>query len=131
MNARNITVNPGGGWGRACAPGRTISSASATRPALWSFFLSRAVNLERSQSPWGFVAATWAEPPAPSLAAAPVDPDGRGFTGGFPAAPVAVELEVPFVAPFFTIVAWSEEEIDSSWAQEAAAAMARMVGATV
>src|SRR4051812_24242305 len=51
MNERNITVNPGGGWGRACAPGRTMSSALATRPALWSFFLSRIVNLELGALP--------------------------------------------------------------------------------
>src|SRR3954470_24971912 len=80
-----------------------MPSALGTRPVSWSFFLSRAVNLDRSRLPWGLVAAAWAEPPAPALAAAPADPEGRGAAGGFPAAPVVVELLVPLEDTFFTI----------------------------
>src|SRR4051812_47581767 len=102
-----------------------MSSALAMRPELWSFFLSRAVNLDHSQSPWGLAATAWAEPPALALAAAPVDPDGRGVTGGFPAAPVVEDLVTPFGDAFFTILVEGARRKLASWAQEAAAAMAR------
>src|SRR4051794_5939788 len=103
MYATNITVNPGGGLGRACAPGRTKSSALGMRPVARSFFLSRDMNFERSQSPWGPVAAAGAGPPAAVLAAALADPEGHGAAGGFLEAPVAAEPMATLEDPFFTI----------------------------
>src|SRR3954453_19590423 len=103
MYATNITVNPGGGLGRAGAPGRTMSSALGTRPVARSLFLSRDVNFERSQSPWGPATTEGAGPPAPVLAAALADPAGCGAPSSFPAAPAAAEPAAPLEDPFFTI----------------------------
>src|SRR4051812_37888441 len=104
MYATNMTVNPGGGLGRAWAPGKTMSSVLETRPLARSFFLSRETNFEHSQSPWGPAAIAGLGPPAPVLRAALADPAGRGAAGGFPAA-AAAEPVALFEDPFFTISA--------------------------
>src|SRR4051812_24701811 len=98
MYATNMTVNPGGGLGRACAPGKTMSSTLGTRPLARSLFLSRDMNFEHPQSPWGPATTAGTGPPVPVLAAALADPAGGGAAGGFLAAPAA-ELAAPLRIP--------------------------------